>query len=274
MSPVSFSQTFDHSIAVSTGATYRWGQLPKACVHPLTTAAGHRLTGFEMSDHVWHRGIWFAIKLVNGTNFWEENAPFGIQRSVSDPICEVLDRDRVRLSHTAAWNSEATGVVIDERRQITFGPGALDWSCELRAKQELTLDRTPYTTWGGYGGLSYRAARELHEGVFEVPTGEPVPGLAGQKHDWMGLRAKGDGGPNRTVSMGVADHPGNPRGTTPWYCKTGNGFTFWNAAFLFGEPMTVPEGKTLTFKYRIVSRDGAFAPGEFAAIAKAYRDGQ
>ena len=84
-----------------------------------------------MSDHVWHRGIWFAIKLVNGSNFWEEMPPFGAE-TASDPNCEVRDRDHVRLLHQVHWDSEATGVLIDERRQITFGAGMIDWSCALR----------------------------------------------------------------------------------------------------------------------------------------------
>src|SRR5687768_15691653 len=95
MSAVSFTQTWNDSIAISTGAggaAYRWGGLPKPCIHPLVTPAGHRLTGFEMSDHVWHRGLWFTIKFVNGTNFWEEQAAFGVQDSASEPICEMIGR--------------------------------------------------------------------------------------------------------------------------------------------------------------------------------------
>lgn len=272
MNPISFKQTWNDSIAASTGATYRWGGLPKACIHPLTTAAGHRLTGFEMSDHVWHRGVWFTIKFVNGTNFWEELPPFGVQESVHDPTCTVLDRDHIRMLAYVQWNSEATGVAIDERRQITFAPGVIDWSCELRAKQDLTLDRTPYTTWGGYGGLSYRAARELHDVNFLLPNGEAVASLAGQAHDWTVMQAAVDGaGAGQRVSIAMIDHPGNPRSPSPWYNKSGTGFNYMNAAFLFHEPMTVARGESLKFHYRIPYRDGQWSTSEFKQLAEEFR---
>ena len=276
MTPVSFRQTWNDSIVAATGATYRWGGLPKACIHPLITPTGHRLTGFEMSDHVWHRGIWFTIKFVNGSNFWEEQAPFGVQKSVSDPTCAVLDRDRVRVLHFTQWESEATGVAIDERRQITFAPGVIDWSCELRAKADLTLDRTPYTTWGGYGGLSYRASRELHDVNFLLPNGDAVTSLAGQPHDWTVMQAAVDGGrasggTGQRVSIGMIDHPTNPRSPVPWYNKSGNGFNYMNAAFLFHEPCIVKRGESLKFNYRICYRDGQWSATEFKQLADEFR---
>jgi hypothetical protein len=271
--PASFSQTFDESIVVhSTGATYRWGNLPKACIHPLVTPAGHRLTGFEMSDHVWHRGIWFTIKFVNGTNFWEEQAPFGVQQSSSEPTCEMIDRDRVRTTHRVRWNSEATGVVIDERRQMVLSAGVIDWSTELRAEKDLTLDRTPYTTWGGYGGLSYRASRELHDVNFLLPNGDTVASLAGQPHDWTMMQASVDGaGTGQRVSIGMIDHPSNPRSPSPWYNKSGNGFNYMNAAFLFHEPLSAKRGESLKFNYRICYRDGVWTRDEFRQLAEQFR---
>ncbi len=62
---------------------YVYAGKPKPYFHPLCTPAGHVLTSFEPHDHVWHRGLWFTIKFVNGENFWEENAPFGTQQTVS-----------------------------------------------------------------------------------------------------------------------------------------------------------------------------------------------
>ena len=53
-------------------ATDSTANLPKPCFHPLHTAAGRQIAGFQMSDHTWHRGLWFTIKFINKTNFWEE----------------------------------------------------------------------------------------------------------------------------------------------------------------------------------------------------------
>ena len=138
-SPLSSRQSWDDRIEIAGAgsATYRFDPgLPKPCVHPLITPAGHRLTGFEMSDHVWHRGLWFTIKFVNGTNFWEEQPPFGIQISQAQPVCEFIASGAVRVTHLLEWKSEATGVAIRERRTMTFreepsGASLIDWTSEL-----------------------------------------------------------------------------------------------------------------------------------------------
>src|ERR1700761_8879226 len=114
------TQRFDHSIELAADgsaacATYRHGStLPKPCLHPIVTPGGAVLSGFEMSDHVWHRGLWFTIKFINGTNFWEEQSPFGVQLSRSAPVCEMIEDGAVRVTHAIDWTSESTGAVIRE----------------------------------------------------------------------------------------------------------------------------------------------------------------
>src|SRR5262245_19501454 len=122
---ISFTQTFDDRIAASgsTAAAYCFAPtLPKPCVPLLITPAGHVVSGFEMSDHIWHRGLWFTIKFINGTNFWEEHPPFGIQRSIAQPQCELISADELRVTHRLEWKSQATGATIHEHRVLVFAP--------------------------------------------------------------------------------------------------------------------------------------------------------
>ena len=263
----------------AAASAYRYGDLPKACVHPLHTPAGHCLTGFEPSDHVWHRGLWFTIKYINKTNFWEEHSPYGIQESITPPTAELLAADRSRVTHDVRWTSEATGPAVAERRSLTFkarddGIRLIDWHTTLTAEQDLELDRTPYTTWGGYGGLSWRGDRELHAVSFTASSGDESESIAGNPYDWVLANARVDGGRDQRVAIGIVDHPANPRSAVPWYCKTGGGFTFMNAAFLFHEPMTLAEGQSLTFNYRVLYRDGAWSAEEFRPLAEAFRSSE
>jgi hypothetical protein len=275
-------QIWDDRVEIGGGsetasAVYQFNsKLPKSCVHPLVTAKGHQLSGFEMSDHIWHRGLWFTIKFINGSNFWEERPPFGIQVARSQPLCEMLAKDAVRLTYAADWNSDATGTVLSEKRAVTFrfdqtGIGVIDWDTELQATQDLVLDRTPYTTWGGYGGLAFRGSRELHDASYLLPNGEARPAVIGERQDWVVLQAAVDGGAGERVSLGMMDHPANPRGQSPWYCRGEPGYILMNAAFLFHEPMTFQQGQTLRFRYRILYRDGLWNAEEFAALATAFR---
>ncbi len=76
-----------------TLATYSFStsDSAKPYIHPLRTVAGVPLTAFQPSDHVWHRGLWFSWKYINGVNYWEE-APKEIDGrllSVSDGRTEV-----------------------------------------------------------------------------------------------------------------------------------------------------------------------------------------
>jgi hypothetical protein len=229
-----------------------------------------------MSDHIWHRGLWFTIKYVNESNFWEEKTLFGTQSTIEEPCVELLSAQAVRIKHRLCWSSEKAGKVFEERRTLVYrsgpdGVNVIDWNTELQALQPLKLDRTPFTTWGGYGGLSYRASRELHGVKFLLPSGEQVEALTGQAYPWIVLQGQVDGGKSEFVSIAMVDHPSNRRSPSPWYCKSANGFTFMNAAFLFHEPMSVNDQETLSFRYRVFYRDGLWNADEFNTLAAHYQ---
>ncbi|HVX84077.1 MAG TPA: DUF6807 family protein [Phycisphaerae bacterium] len=272
----------------AAGGAYRFEEgLPKPCFHPLVTGKGHVVTLFEPSDHAWHRGLWFTIKFINGTNFWEEQAPFGVQRSASEPHARMTGPASLAIEHALQWTSEATGPVVDERREIeirgTDGGMEIDWSSELLALQDLTLDRTPFTTWGGYSGLTFRASRELHQAEYLLPSGEKKQPLLGEPHEWVALQARVDGGPEEYVTVAMVDHPENPRAPlpeqpadrrmTPWYGKADPYYVFYNAAFMFHSGMQVRRGERLRFRYRVLIQDGLASSEAVGALAAEFRGG-
>ena len=275
---IRFRQTFNDRIDLETPggspiAGYRFGpDLPKPCFHPLYTAAGRQIAGFQMSDHTWHRGLWFTIKFINESNFWEEHPPFGIQQTLAQPRCEYLSAQSIRIAHQLRWTSDATGAVIDEDRTITFalrpdGTRQIDWSSSLLPLKDLLLDRTPFTTWGGYSGLTFRASREVHNTSYLLPDGQSAASIIGQPHPWALLRGTIDGHADANISLGMIDHPKNPRSPQPWYAKSGQSYDFMNAAFLFHEPMSLTRGQRLDFRYRTLYRDGTWNASEFARLA-------
>ncbi|EIQ00546.1 hypothetical protein OpiT1DRAFT_05092 [Opitutaceae bacterium TAV1] len=255
-------------------ATYRYRpESPKPGIHPLVTPRGHVLTGWQMSDHVWHRGLWFTIKFVNSDNFWEERAPFGRQVTCAgQPVLEPVGADGARITHKQQWISPSGDAVMEESRVIDTrladdGVIVLDWDIGLRALRDVVLDRTPFTTWGGYGGFSLRASREMHEVDFLLPDGKTVSSISGDRHPWVVMRGRMDGGADERVSICMVDHPENPITPVPWYAKSANGFTFINAAFLFHGPLTTAAGATLRFRYRLLYRDGLWNAAEAATLA-------
>ncbi len=274
---IAFRQNWASDITVESppgnNLVYRYPPtLTKPCVHPLVTPAGHVLSGFEMSDHPWHRGLWFTIKYMNGVNFWEETPPFGIQKSNGEPRATLLSDRSAGIEHQLEWTAAAGGLAIREERSLVTssddaGIGCIDWSTTLHAQQDLLLDRTPFTTWGGYGGLIFRASRELHDARFITPGAEPTQAMTGQTGPWAALEGLMDGGKNQRVSLAMFDHPSNPRSPSPWYGKCINGYNFMNAAFLFHEPLQLGKGEALSFRYRILYRDGLWSPDELDQLS-------
>src|ERR1017187_5766043 len=45
----------------------------KPFFHPLALPGGSPLTWQSPPDHVWHYGLWFSWKYLNGVNYWEED---------------------------------------------------------------------------------------------------------------------------------------------------------------------------------------------------------
>jgi hypothetical protein len=234
---------------VSTRWTYVTDRAPKPFVHPLHAPSGRLLTTESPEDHLWHRGLWFTIKYIDGENFWEEDPPFGTQKLVGD---NRLD-----------WTHSDGRVAISEQRTLTevdLGPGAyaLDWTSTLSAAGDapVELERTPYTTWGGYGGLAFRGAGDWENTRILVADGSEHRRAVAVESPWADLS-----GPDAGITF--LDHPDNPRHPTPWYGASRSrvygeaGWSnFLNAAFLFHGGITLEPDSPLTLRYRVVVHDG------------------
>lgn len=239
---------------------YVYSGKPKPFFHPLRTPAGFELSMFEPHDHVWHRGLWFTIKYINGENFWEENGDFGTQQSPLPPDVAHSADGSITLTHRQNWERpHNAGRVFDETRTIVYRPldeisYALDWDIRLTAQADLLLDRTPFTTWGGYSGLTMRGNRNWCDTQITLSDGSTHERPKGVPALWADLSGKFDGGADKSGGVAIFDHPGNVRHPSPWYGATGSGHYF-NAAFLFHEPLQLSAGDELRFRYRTLIHD-------------------
>jgi hypothetical protein len=257
---------------------YVYAGKPKPYFHPIHTPAGHCLTLFEPHDHVWHRGLWFTIKYINGENFWEENAPFGTQQTLAPPTIDHGPRDRITVSSRLDWlRPDSASSVFHERRQFAYQPldeasYAIDFETMLTAQADLLLDRTLYTTWGGYGGLTLRGNRNWQNTRLLFPDGTTSDRPVGIPALWCDMSGTFDGGVKQTGGIAMFDHPDSVRHPSPWYGATGSGHYF-NAAFLFHEPMQVAAQESLTFRYRVLVHDQLWDHARLQAAYDAYVKG-
>lgn len=243
--------------------TYVTDRAPKPFVHPLRSPSGRVLSVESPADHPWQRGLWFAVKFVDADNFWEEVEPFGRQVTTDDHRLEWVRPDgRVAL--------------LEERSVVEVDPGlgdgsyAIDWTTALEAAgAEVVLDRTPYTSWGGYGGLTFRGAPDWCDTRVLTADGSEHRRPVAVESPWCDL-SSGEAG------LCLLDHPSNPRHPVPWYGASrsrayGEGWAnYLNAAFLFHQAMTLPVGQPLVLRYRVVVHDGRWDAARAQAAWEAW----
>jgi len=255
---------------------YIYGGKPKPFFHPLCTPAGHVLTLFEPSDHVWHRGLWYTIKFINGENFWEESVDgnHGAQRTLVPPTVTHGPAGEITVASQQSWIRPNGQAIASEERSFTYtgfeqDAYSLDFSFAITFNADVTLDRTPFTTWGGYGGLTFRGNRNWLQTKLLFDDGStsdrPTPKIS----KWCDLSGLIDGARDSNVGIAMFDHPANPRHPTPFYGSTGAGH-YYNAAFLFHEPMQLKAGETLTQRYRVIVHDHLMGVDQLNALYVSY----
>jgi hypothetical protein len=234
--------------------TYNADHRKRPNVHPLRTPSGVTLTRDAPDDHPWHHGLWFTIKYVNEENFWEEVDSYGVLRHVDAGTVHWIRPDR------------ETVVIVDERTltQVDLADDAyaLDWDITLTPQVDVVLDRTEFTTWGGYGGLALRGRGDWTDTRLLLSDGTEHERLLGVPGDWLDLSGTIEGG---EAGVLLLDHPANPRHPVPWYASTkaatygDEGWSnFANAAFLWDSALEWPALTPLRFRFRVVVHDGRF----------------
>jgi hypothetical protein len=263
------------AVTVEERWTYVHAARKKPYLHPVLTPSGHCLTRVEPEDHPWHRGIWFTIKHVDGDNFWEEMPPYGVLRHDGPPS---VDGDTVSGALTWTRPDRETVAMTEHRSlaHVDLGGDAygIDVEIVLTPMADTVLDRTEFTTWGGYGGLSLRGRPDWTDTRLLLADSSEHQRLLGVPSTWCDLSGTVDAASGATGGIAFLDHPGNPRHPVPWYGSTraatygDEGWSnFLNAAFLFHEPLGAPAGDPLRFRYRLAVHDGIW---DHARAAAAY----
>ncbi|MDQ2826180.1 MAG: PmoA family protein [Actinomycetota bacterium] len=269
----------DDAVTVARRFTYVWGDQRRPHLHPVRTPAGHVLTRNAPDDHPWHHGLWFTIKFVNDENFWEEYDAYGVLRHQGPPTVTVGDDGGTEIAGSLHWiRPDRETVAIVEDRTVTYVPiddgvYAIDLDTSLVPATDVRLDRTPFTTWGGYGGLTVRGPGDFVDTVLTLADGSTHDRITGTPSPWLDLSGTVTAdGANALAGIALFDHPANRRHPVPFYASTRNetygddGWSnFANAAFLWDEPMDLVAGETLRVQHRALVHDGHWPVDRLAA---------
>lgn len=251
------------SLALRNGTNTVWRLVfdpaqPKSYFHPLATLDGEVLTAFRPADHVWHRGLWWSWKFINGLNYWEEDKTTGRSQGVNELISAAVTTNAdfsANAELAFSYHPPDKPAVLTEIRRLrvsvpdTNGCYRIDWDAVFTAGAEpVKLDRTPPPSqggpaWGGYAGLSMRFPPGFKGGNFITSGGEAAASTTGVPAQWIDFSGASGG-------VAIFDSPSNPRHPQP--CYLSRDLPFFQPALLFHEPMELAPGRNLSVRYRVM----------------------
>ena len=259
----------------------------KPYFHPLRTIRGYDLTLERPDDHPWHRGLWFSWKDINGVNYWEEDSIKGVAegRSIIQAVdIETNEDSSAEITISISYEEKGKPMLTETRVLTVSSPSERDgytigWHQTFVAKKNIRLylekpAKHGGVEWGGYAGLSFRAAASLTDHHFLASNGwtneDNLIGY-GEKAAWMDMTAKVDGTEQEYVGLTIFDHPQNPRYPSPWYIWFAEGqHAFFTPSLLFDEPMYLNVSDSFSLQYLTLIHDQKKTNTQLNKICKSY----
>jgi len=287
----------DVSIAGKPFTTYYFDpKVAKPYLMPLRSAHGTVVTrGYPVGNEVppgsqhdpsfepHQRPLYFAHGNIDGLDFWGEEAFDKMfhdhgKQSYGHMVMQKIDE--ARGGNPAVIRAEFTledpsgRVIAEETQAFTF-----------RGDEHTRIIDCEFTVHATHGPLTFGDSKEGTFGIrvikdLDSPPAHMVNSLGaegekaiwGKPADWVNYDGKVGG---EEVGIAVLDHPKSFRHPTTWHAR---GYGLF-AANPFGlrdftrDPKqdgswTIPETKSLTFRYRVIIHDGDY---KTAKIAEAYQ---
>ena len=232
----------------------------------------------EAQDHVHHKSLWFTHGEVNGQDFWGE----GSSRSgtiVHDKFLKVGSGRRMgEIVSTNKWVAKDGKVVCTDTRTHRFynqpNGQSMDIEITIHASEgKVVLGDTKEGSIAIRLAPTMRLKGKVGKGHIVNSEGDTDGSTWGKRAAWCDYYGPVDG---QVVGVAIFDHPSNPKHPTWWHVRdyglfAANPFgvhNFENKPAGTGD-ITIPAGKSLTFKYRFYFHKGNEKQGK---VAEHYRE--
>jgi hypothetical protein len=232
------------------------------------------------------RPLYFDHGNINGLNFWAEKAfapyysshvqqPYG-RMSLIQIETSASGADEGSI-HARFSLLDPSGRSIGEEAQ-TFRFSGDDHMRTIDCEFVVTANHGPITFGDTKEGtFAVRLGSELsapHDHMLNSNGGQGEHAIWGKPADWVDYSGTVDG---KAVSVAVFDNPKSFRHPTTWHARAygllaANPFglrEFDNDDAKDGS-WTVPEGKSITFRYRVLIHDGELTALQLADLYKQY----
>ena len=267
---------------------YHFKDVPRPYYYPVLGPDGLAMTRNwpmksppdEEHDHPHHRSLWFAHGSVNGKDFWSEEKNFG--KTVHDGFTEIKSGKKFgEIKSRDKWvAADGSLVCTDDRTVRIYNPGqanerVFDFEVTLHASNgQVVLGDTKEGTMAMRLAETMRLKGKVGHGHIVNSNGVRDGDTWGKRADWCDYYGPVDG---QIVGVAIFDHPKNPRHPTWWHVRDYGLF----AANPFGQHdfeslrdktagnLTIPAGKSLTFRYRFYLHAG---DEQQAKVAERYQE--
>jgi hypothetical protein len=227
----------------------------------LGPVAGPNLVCIKPKDHVWHYGLWFSWKFINGKNYWEEKNGQAEGKTAWDkPTVQTNDDGSATVAFAIRYGdllNEARTLVIS--KPDTEGCYTIDWSATFTAVSDVKLDR--YLPWGGYAGMSARLSQAFTN-VQALTAQGPAELTGGKAH--VDSKAAEMNGTIDGQDYGIAMLA---EGT--WYLicnQKAPNFIYFNDAVLYKNPKELKSGESFSLRYRIYVHKGRWSADKLKTL--------
>jgi hypothetical protein len=222
--------------------------------------------------------LWFSWKFINGVNYWEPSRETNKLEGITEPMAaKVIPHPDFSAQVTLELTYHPPGELplMSQSRKLEIsvpdsaGAYRIDWESTFSAKnQDVELSRTPIpgetggAAWGGYAGLSMRLSSQLQQ--WQVLNGDGKQQMEGhgQQSRWMDFSGSLPSGAQAGVAIFDCTQLGGQ--WSHWYIamQPEVPFAYFSPAPLFQHSYTLPAGKTLQMKYRILIHPERLPPGQ------------
>jgi len=229
----------------------------KPYLGPILLSNGSSVTrlDFETTEHPHQRSIIIAVGDVNGIDFWNEPVGHGNEchAAIEDMFC---DGNSASFKAKNVWKDADGTLVCDEARRFTFY--AQPHECryiDIEVTFTASYGKVEFGNTKEAGPLGIRVNESMRAdktGSFSNSYGAVDEDECwGRSASWCEYHGNVDG---LDAGIAVFDNEDNERYPTAWHIRNYGLFAANNLFFKGG--LTINEGESLTYKYRVVVYEG------------------
>jgi len=239
-------------------------------VYPMGELAG------EKKDHIHQRSLWFTHGDVNGVNFWAENPKEA--NIVHRRFSTIKSGDEAILVAEDDWLGPGNKKILADERRLKFGGNQgvrwIDFDITLKAAfGPVKFGDTKEGTFGVRVAESMKVDAKPAGRIINS-EGQKDQNAWGRKASWVDYHGPVGG---EMLGIAILNHPSSFRFPTTWHVRTYGLFAanpFGRKEFPDGDKKdgsyTLPQGQSITLRYRVWLHRGDEKEGRVAEAWEAY----